>query len=127
MTLENRYYRITDSESHGDNDATFHVSLIPDCDVYKGHFPDKPVCPGVCNIDTIIECAEKLTGCALRIVSIKQCRMLSVATPYDTPHMTICITMSKSDDDKYVIVADIKHDDTAIMTFKGILEKKSSI
>lgn len=126
MTLEDRYYRIIDFESH-DNNGTFHVALIDDCDIYQGHFPDKPVCPGVCNIDTIIECASKLAGCALRTVSIKQCRMLSVATPYDTPQLTVTVALSKNNDGKYDIVAGISHDDTAIMTFKGILEKKSSI
>ena len=61
MLLENSYYKIIGRSGEG-LDAVFRVALLPDCEVYKGHFPGNPVSPGVCNIETIKECAMLLTG-----------------------------------------------------------------
>ncbi|MCD8297979.1 MAG: beta-hydroxyacyl-ACP dehydratase [Prevotella sp.] len=76
-----------------DLSGVFHIALCPDCDVYRGHFPDNPVSPGVCNIQTIIECAEKLTGQPLQIRSIRRCRMTTVATPATCPELEVNINL----------------------------------
>ena len=61
MLLENKYYRIEKVEADH-LEGVFHLRLLPDCDVYRGHFPGSPVCPGVCHIETIKECAMYLVG-----------------------------------------------------------------
>ncbi len=53
------YYHILSSEITADA-GVFRVALNADCEVYQGHFPGEPVCPGVCNIQMIKECAEML-------------------------------------------------------------------
>ena len=73
MLLENKYYKVLRARVEGEGKAVYHVAILPECNVYEGHFPGNPVCPGVCNIQTIKECASLLTGKELRISSIKQC------------------------------------------------------
>ncbi|MGM9809608.1 MAG: hypothetical protein ACI30J_01905 [Paludibacteraceae bacterium] len=51
------YYHILSSDITSD-EGMFRVALNADCEVYQGHFPGEPVCPGVCNIQMIKECAE---------------------------------------------------------------------
>ena len=53
------YYHILSSEITADA-GVFRVALNADCEVYQGHFPGEPVCPGVCNIQMIKECTEML-------------------------------------------------------------------
>ena len=69
--LENSYYKIIGRSGEG-LDAVFRVALLPDCEVYKGHFPGNPVSPGVCNIETITECAMLLTGKRVLIDTIRK-------------------------------------------------------
>ncbi|MGN1263429.1 MAG: beta-hydroxyacyl-ACP dehydratase [Prevotella sp.] len=92
MILENRYFRITDATGD-DRRAVFQIELLPDCDVYRGHFPGYPVCPGACTIRMVTDCAGKMVARPLHITSISRCRLTAVATPIATPLLTLVITM----------------------------------
>ncbi len=74
------YYSI-DSVVKTEAGAEFSVSLNPDCEVYRGHFPSKPICPGVCNINMLAECAEEVAGKRFGIKEIRRCRLSSLVVP----------------------------------------------
>ena len=119
MLLENKYYtliRVDDSDSP--LTKTYHLALIPDCDVYRGHFPGNPVCPGVCNIETIKECAMMLTGKKLLISTIKQCRLTAIATPAVCPEISVEVTATETPQG-YTILATIADAQQTYMEYKG--------
>ena len=118
MLLENKYYKVLRARENGEGKAVFHVAILPECNVYEGHFPGKPVCPGVCNIQTIKECASLLVGKELRIFSIKQCLLTAIATPTVCPEVDVEVEV-KEVDGKYSIVATISDEIRQYMTFKG--------
>ena len=118
--LQNKFYRILSIDKQSDNQATYHVAILPDCNVYEGHFPGDPVCPGVCNIETIKECASDLVGRPLRISTIKQCRLTAVATPTVCPEVEVMVKVSVNDD-AYAVLATIADDKQTYMEFKGQL------
>lgn len=121
MILNNNYYTIAESSGNG-NEAVYSIKLLRDCTVYQGHFPGKPVCPGVLNVQTVKECVERTVGKVLRIVSVRQCRFLAVATPYKCPSLTVTISyVGNSDGDSYDITASISGADTVYMTFRGVM------
>ena len=117
MLLENKYYKVLRARENGEGKAVYHVAILPDCNVYEGHFPGKPVCPGVCNIQTIKECASLLVGKELRIFSIKQCLLTAIATPTVCPEVDVEVEV-KDVDGKYSIVATISDEIRQYMTFK---------
>ena len=119
MFLENRFYKIL-SEERQEASATYKVAILPDCNVYDGHFPGNPVCPGVCNIETIKECAMRLTGKDLRIRNIKQCRLTAIATPTVCPVVTITVNAVPKDD-AFLVTANIADDKQLYMDFKGTM------
>lgn len=98
---------------------TVSIRLLADCDVYRGHFPGDPVCPGVCNIETIKECAAMVIGRPLRIVTIKQCRLTAIATPTVCPELDIDIVATPDGTDTYKLQATMHTGDTTYMDFKG--------
>ncbi len=118
MLLENNYYKVLRARKENDGKAVYHVAILPDCNVYQGRFPGNPVCPGVCNIQTIKECASFLTGKELRISSIKQCLLTAVATPTVCPEVDVTVQVSEADG-KYSIVATISDERRQYMAFKG--------
>ena len=122
MLLENKFYRILSEERDEGLSAKFNVAILPECNVYDGHFPGDPVCPGVCNIETIKECAILLTGEQLRYSIIKQCRLTALATPTVCPEVSIQVTLSPSDDG-YAIQATIADSRQTYMILKGQLDK----
>ncbi len=120
MLLDNKFYRIV-SEKRDGNNAVFKVAILPDCDVYQGHFPGDPVCPGVCNIETIKECVQRLLGHDVTMTAIKQCRLTAIATPTVCPEVDINIQTTPAANGYYTILADIKDNNQTYMEFKGTM------
>ena len=122
MLLENKFYRILYEERGEGLSAKYHVVILPEFDVYNGHFPGDPVCPGVCNIETIKECAILLSGEQLRYSTIKQCRLTALATPTVCPEVDVQVSLSPSVEG-YSVQASIADDKQTYMILKGQLDK----
>lgn len=98
--------------------GTFRIVLRQECGIYAGHFPGHPVCPGVCHIQIVKECAERLAGKKLHIGYIRQCRLTSVATPTICPELEIRIHLMSAEAG-YSIVATIADAERTYMKYKG--------
>lgn len=122
MLLENKFYRVLSEERGEGLSAKYRVAILPECNVYDGHFPGDPVCPGVCNIETIKECAILLCGEQLRYSTIKQCRLTALATPTVCPEVDVQVNLSPSGDG-YALQATIADDRQTYMILKGQLDK----
>lgn len=120
MLLKDKFYKVVNTNTD-DNNGTFTLSILPDCDVYEGHFPGDPVCPGVCNIETIKECAMMLLNKELRIKTIKLCRLTALASPAICPEVKVSINATNNGDGTYLIIASIADDKQQYMSFKGTL------
>lgn len=120
MKLEGNYYTLLGEERQGESSATFHISLLSDCDIYRGHFPGNPVCPGVCNMQTVKECAEKLTGKPLQVATVRQCRLKAVATPVACSELDVKVSVEQQgNDERYMVVASISDAQCVYMDYKG--------
>ena len=121
MLLDNKYFKMASMQKDG-NKACCNVLLLPDCNVYEGHFPGRPVCPGVCNIETIKECAMMVTGEKLHISSIRQCRLTAVATPTKCPQLNILLETTPTENG-FSVKAEVKDEEQVYMDFKGEMIK----
>ena len=119
MKLKDRYYSIERVETDG-NTVVFHFRFLPECDVFRGHFPGNPVCPGACNIETVRECASSIAGKELRIRAIKRCRMTAVATPCGCGEMELRVCVSPTDDG-FAVTATMADASKSYMEFKGTM------
>lgn len=117
MRLEKNYYDMISMHMSGVS-GTFYIALRPDCDVYRGHFPGNPVCPGVCNIQTIKECTEWVIGQRLRISSIDRCRLKAVATPSACPELAVRVDIKPSDAG-YAVTASVSDEERTYIDFSG--------
>ncbi len=124
MLLRGHYYKI-DGWSTEEGETTFRVDLLPDCDVYRGHFPGKPVCPGVCNVQMLKECAEVLTGRRLTITAIRQCRFTAVASPGRCPWVDISLRAEPLAEG-YAVTARIAAGSTTYLDFKGEMHERQA-
>ena len=122
MLLKDRFFTVLHEEKMTANDAVYLCELKPDCDVYQGHFPGKPVSPGVCNIEMIRECTEMLVGCDLKIDTIKQCRLTAVASPSVCPKVDVKVSVARIEGtDNYNVTASISDAERSYMELKGTL------
>ncbi len=117
MKLLDNYYKIVDT-TEASGATVFRVELLPGCKVYEGHFPGNPVSPGACNMQMIKELAERISGQPLHIASIKQCRLMAVVSPQDTPSLAVTATVVPTEQG-FTVTATIAAADTVCLTFKG--------
>lgn len=84
MLLKNRFYTVesTNSESNAHKVV---VKIDAQHPIFKGHFPQQPVVPGVCTIQMVKECLSDLLGKSIRFTSIPSCKFISFIIPSDDP------------------------------------------
>lgn len=118
MRLKDNYYQLA-AVHMGNGHGMFHLLLNPDCDVYQGHFPDNPVCPGVFHIGMLKDCVRILTGRKVFVSSIKQCRLTSVATPAACPELKLTVGLQPTEDGGYDVAALLKDEARTYMEYRG--------
>ncbi|MBR5695062.1 MAG: 3-hydroxylacyl-ACP dehydratase [Paludibacteraceae bacterium] len=118
--LLNKYFTIRERRED-ETGSNFLISLNPDHQVYQGHFPGDPICPGVCSIQMIRECAEIVLGQRLTIGTVSQCRFMELLTPSKNKDLLLKLTLSKAEEGMVKAVASILSDDaqTSFLEYKG--------
>ena len=94
-----------------DDGGVFHLHLNSECIIYKAHFPEQPITPGVCITQIAVELAEIVVGHSLQMIGIKNVKFLSIMTPDSLTEVTYSITIKSSDDKETRIQAVAQSDD----------------
>ena len=118
LSVRNDYYALLGWTPAGGEGATFRVALLPGSDVYRGHFPGRPVSPGVCQVELVRQCAERLAGQELFIRGISSCRFLAVASPAACPEMEASVFLSPVEGG-FAVKACLTFGGKVYMDFKG--------
>ena len=87
MKLLNNLYRISEREITALS-ARYSIVLEEKYFIYKAHFPDEPITPGVCVIQIAKELLEDYAQKRYTIKTIKNVKFLNVISPVTTPHVT---------------------------------------
>jgi 3-hydroxyacyl-[acyl-carrier-protein] dehydratase len=81
------------SENKLETDITLNASHF----VYKAHFPENPVTPGVYILQMAKEILEKHLACSLTMVEAKNVKFLNILSPTNNANSTFSITWKKAD------------------------------
>lgn len=74
------FYTVQKIDSLG-NLHTITIKLNIEHPIYKGHFPQQPVVPGVCTLQIIKECVSDITKKDIRYSTIPSCKFTSLIVP----------------------------------------------
>ncbi len=117
------YYTIQHHTRQDEVDI-FHVSLNGDCEVYKGHFPNEPISPGVCNIQIIKECLECVLGFPVLLHTIQQCRLTTLITPVTCPQLDVRIQIKQQNNERIVFTATLGQAEHTYLELKAEAAKE---
>lgn len=112
MKLKNSLFKIEAEEILEPYEARVDFVLLPDCPVYKAHFPGQPITPGVCIIQMIKEMAESIKGINLNVTAVKNAKFLQPLEPNGlmfSAFMKLDRIDREMDPIKYQIKAEIKN------------------
>jgi 3-hydroxyacyl-[acyl-carrier-protein] dehydratase len=120
MLLNNLYHILDQKTDLSSIRAT--VVFNADHAVFKGHFPGRPVVPGVCMIQAIREMMEDILETSLRIVAADNIKFLNMIDPSEKKSVTVDIYY-KTDQNNFEITATLQHQATIFFKFQGIFRK----
>ncbi len=115
-------YSIISKEITGDG-GVFRLRLNPECIIYKAHFPEQPITPGVCITQIAVELAEIIVGHSLQMIGIKNVKFLSILTPDNQTEVTYNITI-KSPDDKETRIQTVAQSDDVVYAKMSLICKR---
>lgn len=96
MRLENNFYTINNIEQKSDDAFAVEVTILPEHQIYEGHFPQQPVVPGVCTLTIIRECIGNILSKEVSFSSIKECKYVSALIPQEDLRIMINLIISES-------------------------------
>lgn len=100
MILKSNLYRVT---TENKDNKSFRLELIPDCMIYRAHFPEQPITPGVCIIQIASELLSDLYSLNFELSSVSNAKYLAVINPQKTPELTYTFKKIMFDDEKQIV------------------------
>ena len=95
MLIEGLY--TTEEFQKKDKGISAQIKLNPKHEIFKGHFPGKPIMPGVCMIQIIKELTERSLGKDLFLSIATNVKFMAIINPEINPILLIDIDLSKTD------------------------------
>ena len=117
MRLINNLFQQIDGKS---GEGTYGALLQPVAShaIYKAHFPDNPITPGVCLIQVVGEVLEQMIGKQVSLRTVDTAKFLHVVEPIENHPVSVEIESVKTDDDALLQVKASIHDaDTVCAKF----------
>ncbi|MBX2965384.1 MAG: hypothetical protein KF845_04500 [Cyclobacteriaceae bacterium] len=116
--LINDFFTIHEKAS-GEDTIQAAITLNKDHAIFKGHFPEVPVVPGVCMIQIVREVIEADRQVRLRLVSADSIKFLTVINPNETARVNLSVQINVSEK-QYKVIASIFSGEIIYFKLKGI-------
>ncbi len=95
------------------------VTFNKEHDVFKGHFPDNPIVPGVVQVHIIKELLEKALQQRFFLNETKSVKFLNVINPLEAGDVVFEIVFEKTGENNLKAKAVVKNDSTVFMKYSG--------
>lgn len=94
------------------------VELRADHPVYKGHFPEQPVVPGVCTMRVVRELTARAVGCDIWFDTIREAKFVSALIPCEGLRIVVEATLSEQS-----LRAVVRRDDQTVLKLRATWKK----
>lgn len=106
-----------------DNQLKAIIELNPEHEVFKGHFPNNPVTPGVCMLQILKELTEQATNTNLFIKECSNVKFMALINPETNPILAITIDINPLEEN-FKIKASANFDETVALKVNALLTQQ---
>ena len=121
MLFQNNFYTVK-SEDLSESTANFNIELNGDHKIFEGHFPDKPITPGVVQMEIVKELMSKVTNSSLNLVTMGNCKFLAILNPRETKEVLVAINYSLTEENRYKVSAQIRTKDVIYLKISAFYQ-----
>lgn len=90
------FYKVVEKEV-SDIEITVSIVLNPEHPIYKGHFPERAVVPGVLLLQIVRELIEEHCTCTTTIEKVKQIKFFIPVLPKDNGNLRVTFDLMESE------------------------------
>ena len=118
IKLKDEFYKVLELKKVSDNQILATIEINREHDIYKGHFPNQPIVPGVCQIQIIKELLEELVGKKLQMTHGDNIKFTGMIIPDQTPVVNLEVNF-KMNDCEIICDAKLSFGETIFTKYKG--------
>ena len=118
LSLKESFYTIKEKNQISESHVEAVIDLNVNHDIYKGHFPEQPIVPGVCQVQIIKEFLEDLMGKKLQMITGDNIKFTGMIIPTQNPQVNFTVNYNVNGDE---ILCDAKlfFGETVFTKYKG--------
>ena len=91
--------------------------------IFKAHFPDNPIVPGVCTLEIIRQLVTEVVGGEIRIPTVKNMKFLNLMTPAEGKVFTFDIQLVAQSETLFSAKTTISDPETIVVKASLLCEK----
>jgi len=91
--------------------------------IFRGHFPDVPIVPGVCMMQIVKELFSEHIGLPLQFRKVALMKFLSLINPLEAPTIQVELSWSPVTEKSWQLAASFSNDGVVCFKFKGVAEQ----
>ena len=96
------------------------ISIDPNHAVFKGHFPNQPVMPGVCMLQMLEDALSSQFNSRLQLKYVSMMKFIRMWLPTEHAHAQLTVTYQLTSDELRVTACKIFEGDIVFFKFKGL-------
>lgn len=114
-------YKIISCTQTGEFIFEFIAEINPGDAIFAGHFPGRPILPGVCTIQIVKECIASVTKEEGHFMNIAQCKFMGMVDPDLDNKLIITISLTDDGSGARVVSASINNYNRVVCRIKATL------
>lgn len=116
--LTDKFYKVLELKKVSENQILAVIEINQDHDIYKGHFPNQPIVPGVCQIQIVKELLEELIGKKLKMTHGDNIKFTGMIIPSLAPIVNLEVNF-KMNELEIICDAKLWFETTTFTKYKG--------
>jgi len=118
MKLLQGFYEIIEFNQTADSVSAL-VKIEKEHSIFKGHFPNHPVTPGVCTMQIIKELSENYCGKELMLKTARNVKFMAIINPEENELVRFDISLEKVDSGEWSVRSTVSIDENPALKFGG--------
>lgn len=115
MIMNTDLFTVKKLEVAPEGQFRYRVELNPDSVVYRAHFPQEPVTPGVCLLQMVSACLENALDRKVVLDSAKNVKFMTVVSPKEVSGFDMILLISGMDEAWCAVKASAVNGETVYM------------
>jgi 3-hydroxyacyl-[acyl-carrier-protein] dehydratase len=114
----NDFYQLNSITEKEENNFDVFVTLNKSHDIFKGHFPDNPITPGVCMLQIVKNISEEIYNKPLLFNNSNSIKFLAIINPEINPELKLILGYKKIDESLIEVVCTVFIEDKQALSLK---------